>query len=492
MRLPVGAVAQAERLDPALRALAERQRLGVVGAEQQQAAPRNQVHEPLKRQADRREVGIDVRVIELDVVDDGDVRQVLQELGGLVEEGAVVLVAFDHELAAAADAIAAFEVLGDAADEHARVGSAVRQQPPRQRRGRRLPVGAGDDDRPCAPEEMIADRLGQRAIPNLPVEHLLELDVAARDGIADDHQIDIGRDVGRVVALERGDALVAQEVAHRRIDVLVRAAHVEAAALQQRRQRRHGRSADANQVNTCHDSVGPRSAVHSTAASSMTSDGRSPASTEAAIPSGSVRRGTVRVARLQPIEYRTAEIRQHAPDGVPGGRASARLVAPGQRVEDDGGGASQQAAQSQLREHPIQPIRPLRHVVEEQDRAGRRIERVRRAERCDQLRQRPANQHAAGLARPHAFRGDRRESLQSAPPATRCAERSRGRSLRLPARSGLRSSVRETTRGRTPASARSAAMCCRCSRRTPSAARAPRRRRARAAAARCHSHRARQ
>ena len=60
-------------------------------------------------------------------------------------------------------------------------------------------------------------------------------------------------------------------------------------------------------------------------------------------------------------------------------------------------------AQSQLREHPIQPIRPLRHVVEEQDRAGRGIERVRRAERRDQLRQRPANQHAAGLARPHGL-----------------------------------------------------------------------------------------
>ena len=43
------------------------------------------------------EIGVDVGVIELDVVDDGDVRQVLQELRGLVEVGAVVLVAFDHE-----------------------------------------------------------------------------------------------------------------------------------------------------------------------------------------------------------------------------------------------------------------------------------------------------------------------------------------------------------------------------------------------------------
>ncbi len=45
------------------------------------------------------EVGVDVRVVELDVVDDGDVRQVLQELRRLVEERAVVLVALDHEVA---------------------------------------------------------------------------------------------------------------------------------------------------------------------------------------------------------------------------------------------------------------------------------------------------------------------------------------------------------------------------------------------------------
>ena len=292
VRLPVGAVAQPERLDPALRPLAERHRLGVVGAEKQQAAAGHQVHEALERHADRREVGIDIRVIELDVVDDGDVRQVFQELGGLVEECAVVLVPFDHELPAAADAIAALEVLGNAADEHARVGAAVRQQPPRQRRGRGLPVRAGDDDRPGAPEEMIADRLGQRAIPNLPVEDFLELDVATRDGIADDHQVDVGGDVRRVVALERGDALVAQEIAHRRIDVLVRAAHVDAAVLQQRRQRCHRRSANPNQVNTCHDSVGTLDrAVHATAASSMISAGRSPASTDTSIPNGSVSAG---------------------------------------------------------------------------------------------------------------------------------------------------------------------------------------------------------
>ena len=50
---------------------------------------------------------------------------------------------------------------------------------------------------------MIADRLGQRAVADLAVEHFLELRVAARDRIADDDEIEIGGDVLRAVALKR-------------------------------------------------------------------------------------------------------------------------------------------------------------------------------------------------------------------------------------------------------------------------------------------------
>ena len=75
-----------------------------------------------------------------------------------------------------------------------------------------------------APEEVVADRFGQRAVADLAVEHLLELGVAARDGVADDHQVEVVGDVLRGVAVEHRDALGGQEVAHRRIDVLVRPA----------------------------------------------------------------------------------------------------------------------------------------------------------------------------------------------------------------------------------------------------------------------------
>ena len=83
---------------PGARALA-------VGADEQQPVLRDEIDQSAKRQRDGVEVRVDVRVIELDVVDDGDVRQVLQELRRLVEEGAVVFITFDDEVAPVADAV---------------------------------------------------------------------------------------------------------------------------------------------------------------------------------------------------------------------------------------------------------------------------------------------------------------------------------------------------------------------------------------------------
>ncbi len=192
-------------------------------------------------------------MVELDVVHDRDIGQVLQELRRLVEEGAVVLVPLDHELTAAADAVTALEILGNSSDEHARVRTAVREQPPGKRRGGGLPVCSGDDDGARGPEEMIADRLGQRTVPDFPVEHFLELGVATGDRIPDDHQVELRRDVLRLESLEQRDPLLQQEVAHRRVDVLIRSTHVIALALEQRGQRAHGGTADANQVDALHE-----------------------------------------------------------------------------------------------------------------------------------------------------------------------------------------------------------------------------------------------
>ena len=81
-------------------------RVRAIGSEEQKPVLRHEVHQPTERQQHGIEVGVDVGVIEFDVADDGDVRQVFQELGGPVEEGAVVFVALDDEVSPPADAIA--------------------------------------------------------------------------------------------------------------------------------------------------------------------------------------------------------------------------------------------------------------------------------------------------------------------------------------------------------------------------------------------------
>ena len=67
---------------------------------------------------------------------------VVQELGRLVEEGRVVLVALDHEVLAVALAEAAVEVEADAADEQRRIASGALQQLGDQIRRGGLAVGA--------------------------------------------------------------------------------------------------------------------------------------------------------------------------------------------------------------------------------------------------------------------------------------------------------------------------------------------------------------
>ena len=74
--------------------------------DQKQTVARHQVHEPSEREQHGIEIGVNIGVIELDVVDDGDVWQILQKFRTLVEKGAVVLVAFDDEVTPAANAVA--------------------------------------------------------------------------------------------------------------------------------------------------------------------------------------------------------------------------------------------------------------------------------------------------------------------------------------------------------------------------------------------------
>ena len=124
--------------------------------------------------------GEDVRVVELEVVDDGDLRQVVDELAALVEERGVVFVALDDEPLAVGEPRALAEVVRDAADEEARIQPVVLEHPRQQRRRGGLAVRAGNDERAFAANEELLEQFRQRAIAQLVVEHEFRFRVAAR------------------------------------------------------------------------------------------------------------------------------------------------------------------------------------------------------------------------------------------------------------------------------------------------------------------------
>src|SRR5688572_26290157 len=93
---------------------------------------------------DRREVRIDIRMIELEVVEYRGAGPVVHELRPLVEECRVVFVGFDHEERLSSQACARVEVARYAADEKARLEPRVLENPRRERARGRLAVSARD------------------------------------------------------------------------------------------------------------------------------------------------------------------------------------------------------------------------------------------------------------------------------------------------------------------------------------------------------------
>ena len=77
----------------------------------------------------RREVIKNIRVIEFEIVDDGDFRLVMDEFAAFVEEGGVVFIALDDEPFTVREPRALAEIGWDAADEKTGIQSAVFKNP---------------------------------------------------------------------------------------------------------------------------------------------------------------------------------------------------------------------------------------------------------------------------------------------------------------------------------------------------------------------------
>src|SRR5262249_43489335 len=147
--------AEPKFFDRTMRDIQERREVYVVAVAQQQAVARNELDEMREGFFYRVEVFKNVGVIELEIVDDADLRQVMNELAALVEKRGVVFVALDDEPVAVGESRALAEVVRNAADEIARVQSVVLEHPRQQRRRGGLAMRAGDDDGAFAADEKL-------------------------------------------------------------------------------------------------------------------------------------------------------------------------------------------------------------------------------------------------------------------------------------------------------------------------------------------------
>ena len=286
--LPVGGIAESVAFDGAEGAADAFGDVGAAVVGDDEAAARNEIDETLEGGLDGFEIGVDVGVVELDVSEDERVRKVVEELGALVEEGGVVLVAFDDEGARGAELEAGAEVFSDAADEKRGLerGMFARGDlvdPGEHAGGGGFAVGSGDDERFAAGEEFFAQERGHGGEGNALVEDALDFRIAAGERIADDDEIGSGVEIRFGVGLEDGNAERAKQIAHGRIGSFVRTGDAMALELQQAGERGHGRAADADEMN-----VARRCSHFATAGSRMRRLAVSPTVSSASTPKVSV------------------------------------------------------------------------------------------------------------------------------------------------------------------------------------------------------------
>ena len=102
-------------------------------------------------------------------------------------------------------------------------------------------------------QELVVQRRGHRRKRDAHIQHVLQLDVAARDRIADNNKIRLRnarprRQVRFRIRLQQRNPQPRQHIAHRRIRRRIRARNPVPARLQHPRQRRHRRPANPNQM----------------------------------------------------------------------------------------------------------------------------------------------------------------------------------------------------------------------------------------------------
>lgn len=169
---------------------------------------------------DRGQVGVDVGVVEFEIIQDQGARAVMDELGALVEERAVVFVGLDHEKRGIPQARTDPEIAGDPADQKAGAQPRVFKNPGEHAGGRGLAVGTGHRQHPAITKDVFGQPLRARGVGQPAIQQGLDDGHAAAHYITDHDGPRVGQRVG-VVALVVGNPGLFQLVAHGRVQLLV-------------------------------------------------------------------------------------------------------------------------------------------------------------------------------------------------------------------------------------------------------------------------------
>src|SRR5690242_13193615 len=138
---------------------------------------------------DRFQIVEDVRMIELEIIQNRGPGTVMDELRALVEERSVVLIRFYYEKRGVGMARGDGKVHRYAADEKSRLASGALENPGDHRRNGGLTVRTRDGEDVAAGQHMLGKPLRPRDIALAAVEDRFHERIAPRDDIAYDPEV---------------------------------------------------------------------------------------------------------------------------------------------------------------------------------------------------------------------------------------------------------------------------------------------------------------
>ena len=225
-----------------------RREVGVGAVDHQQALARHRAYQVMELGLDRRQVGEDIGVVELEIVEDCRPRPVVDELAAFVEERGVVLVSLDDKERTVGEPRRDGKVLWHAADQEAGGQPGILEDPGQHRGGGGLAVRAGDGQHPLVAQHRLGQPLRAGHVGQPTVKDRLHQRVAAADHVADHIHVGLRLQLRRVPALRQGDTQLLELGAHRRVDVGVATGNGVARLLGDGGDAAHEGAADAEDV----------------------------------------------------------------------------------------------------------------------------------------------------------------------------------------------------------------------------------------------------